>query len=406
MCYTKLEEYLRTHPILNCTSLLPESKGSTKTTSTEELKQIISDCFAKIQNEDPCDHFHQIYKPVASFAFRNPDQKALLLGDEGKDRNCAICEKSEPEVSFSSEAHLLPQLTGRRELISLEECDECNARMGREYEPHLASLLMDNRAINCMKSSSTGTVKLQPKGSKCYIGGQACGENLEIVLVEGDDGIRLEEWGANTIKLVYTRPGYYPQKASKSIAKSVYLSIPKKDRNSYKQLREWIDNKSIIAETTIVHMFIMGPALSITAFAVWSVRDEESEYSPLVAMLALGNVIILWSYPNFDANKYKTLYPHVPKPMYQGLELKAQQITSFDMTRMSEVENSIYFHYDTAVLSHELFSANSKISVESDSEKYKFSADCTLTPKSDRVTRIDLSNGDCQASIYFPTSDK
>ncbi len=399
---SNLCEYLKSHPVLNCVSLLAESEEpNLKDDKCEELKSILENCFARVELGDSETRFHDVYKPLRSFVFQGANQDTVIFGDSSDSKKCAFCGDTEPNASFDTIAHLLPQLTGRRELTTVEECDVCNSRMGRQYEPHLASLLIDNRAINCMKSSSRGTVKLQPRGSKCSIGGQACGEPLEIVLSDDDDGIRLDKWEENSIRLVYTRPGYCPQKASKSIAKSVYLTIPKEQRSEYEPLRTWIDNPLANAESTFVHVFVTGPALSITVFGVWNVRDSETDYAPLVAMFGHGNVIILWSYPNFNTNNYKVIYPHVPRPMYEGLELIAKSVTSIDSSRLAEVENSIEFHYSCGVLTQELLSANSTISVESDSEKYIFSADCTLTPESDHVTRIDLSNGDIVGHLTF-----
>lgn len=49
------------------------------------------------------------------------------------DRKCLFCLKTEPEVTFKKEAHIVPQSIGG-EVLSMHECDICNSHFGRTLE--------------------------------------------------------------------------------------------------------------------------------------------------------------------------------------------------------------------------------------------------------------------------------
>lgn len=60
-------------------------------------------------------------------------------------RRCALC--TEPSPTFKTDAHLLAESFGNRSLFSLDECDECNLRNGRELEDHLAKMFLGDRVL-------------------------------------------------------------------------------------------------------------------------------------------------------------------------------------------------------------------------------------------------------------------
>ena len=76
----------------------------------------------------------------------NPDnqEKTKTLGQFAP-RKCRFCGKSSPEVTFTSEAHVIACAFGNRLLLHHEECDFCN-NIGSKFETALSTMLTVSRA--------------------------------------------------------------------------------------------------------------------------------------------------------------------------------------------------------------------------------------------------------------------
>ncbi len=62
-----------------------------------------------------------------------PGMKRTEIGDK-ENQVCRFCKKSEPEVSFRSDAHVIPESLGNKTLFTNSECDNCNQFFGRGIE--------------------------------------------------------------------------------------------------------------------------------------------------------------------------------------------------------------------------------------------------------------------------------
>jgi len=77
------------------------------------------------------DFYHQHYHAIRPSL--RPGTNKTKLGDEGN-RICRFCRKREPEVSFRSDAHAIPESLGNKILFTNYECDSCNQFFGRGIE--------------------------------------------------------------------------------------------------------------------------------------------------------------------------------------------------------------------------------------------------------------------------------
>ncbi len=68
----------------------------------------------------------------------NTDDR-IELGDK-INRKCRFCGKQKPEVKFKQKAHAIPELIGNKTLISMYECDNCNAHFCK-IETHFANYM-------------------------------------------------------------------------------------------------------------------------------------------------------------------------------------------------------------------------------------------------------------------------
>ena len=62
-------------------------------------------------------------------------------------KKCRFCKKTKPEASFKRKAHTFPNFMGNKELLSLDECDECNSFFGNTIERDAAEFFLPHRAL-------------------------------------------------------------------------------------------------------------------------------------------------------------------------------------------------------------------------------------------------------------------
>ncbi len=85
-------------------------------------------------NKERYDNFFSNYEPVNGIVC---NQQTKTFYENGENYLCRFCGKRKPEVKFSNDAHIIPQLLGNQYLLSKFECDSCNALFGK-YEEALS----------------------------------------------------------------------------------------------------------------------------------------------------------------------------------------------------------------------------------------------------------------------------
>ncbi len=79
------------------------------------------------------DFYTRNYDLVSSYQLGKGKKKHI--GKKGD--NCRFCGKNEPEVSFKTIAHAVPEFLGNKQLILKNECDDCNEFFSNVLENHL-----------------------------------------------------------------------------------------------------------------------------------------------------------------------------------------------------------------------------------------------------------------------------
>ena len=83
------------------------------------------------------EYFSKHYEEIARYPFVSDSKVILHDHKKGDPRYCRFCHRNEDEVEFKSVAHAVPESLGNHTIISLNECDECNACFGSTYEDQL-----------------------------------------------------------------------------------------------------------------------------------------------------------------------------------------------------------------------------------------------------------------------------
>lgn len=200
----------------------------------------------------------------------------MMLGPDSRARQCVFCFKSEPDVKFKKEAHVIPAAFGNRTLFSREECDTCNERAGALFEGDLANSLALARAVTGTRSRKGSVkIKLRPHlDPASYIEGKpgtkgAPGETY-IVTTDDDDSVQTtlnEEKGELEIRAKV--PHYTPANIAKAMARMLYFVASIEDRANLQHVLQWIRGEVSWEPLAYFNLFFAGPQDPEFRLQVW-----------------------------------------------------------------------------------------------------------------------------------------
>lgn len=135
-------------------------------------------------------------------------------------RICRFCGRSEAVAPFEQTTHLIPELLGRNDCITQDECDECN-QMFSAFESHLSTFVrphltllgvIGKRKVPNFQSRTINGDEASRTVLRCDTKGQ---RDFRIGLL--DDYTLDEETKTGT--LVFRQPPYVPLKIYKALLK-------------------------------------------------------------------------------------------------------------------------------------------------------------------------------------------
>jgi hypothetical protein len=169
-----------------------------------------------------------------------PNEKITGLTDK-KLRVCRFCGLRYPKVTFTKDAHIIPELLGNRFLVSGFECDECNYKFGK-YENDLAHHLSITRTMQSVKGknkvpkfkSADNTLKIE------NIQKQDEGNIVEIRRFDRFNQTFEFDKENNQTLVRYKKPPFTPLKVYKSLLKIALSCIAENYVDDYKFAFEYL----------------------------------------------------------------------------------------------------------------------------------------------------------------------
>src|SRR5688500_4148605 len=93
------------------------------------------------------EYFETRYEILRRLPF-TANERILLRDHTGDEpRLCRFCRRGQPEVTFTKDAHAVPDFLGNLSIFSMNECDGCNAKLGQECEDQLSKATMLARVL-------------------------------------------------------------------------------------------------------------------------------------------------------------------------------------------------------------------------------------------------------------------
>jgi len=242
--------------------------------------------------------FHLQYRRIAFHVFPLGMYKTYI--DVDAPNICALCGRSAPDTSFRTDAHVVPELLGNRNLLTKEECDECNSRFGRTAETELGHWLAVDRSVARVPTKNKSAAKYKRRLDLDPASSMVCDETkLNIRISPNDDTLLTTLVDQSTLNLAFRGLSFRGVSAVRSVAKSVFLCIPRELRIKFEYLRQWLMDELEAPSVEITHVFMPGTFFKTPGISVW-IRDQqdELEIAEIVGMLWFGNTVLFWGSPS------------------------------------------------------------------------------------------------------------
>lgn len=230
------------------------------------------------------------------------DHYLYPLASDGKKR-CAFCLKEEPEVTFSTRPHVIPELLGNRFLLHYDECDDCNSWFGKNFEAKLGSFTQPFRMLNRIKNKKNKFVTYQaPINPKCQF--KFVKEENVFSIISRDEITFNEE--KNEFTYEFKIKDYIPLDIYKSFMKIFYGLLPREIRHEFGNLRKWITDKhnNQLPIKPLIGLMTFLPDMRKKPLAVLilcdytslkadecSVKNQKVANFKYISLIAFGNLV-------------------------------------------------------------------------------------------------------------------
>lgn len=199
-------------------------------------------------------YFHH-YDIVCQYVLK-PGEKYEL--GERANQKCRFCGQSEPDVTFKTLAHALPEALGNKSLSSNYECDDCNHAFGIGIETHLGKWSKPMRTMARIRGKN-GYATMEKQGGGWKIrSSEAAG--FYISAYEDDLIFDFDEV-AQRLKLTIPVEPYIPFAVLKAFWKIAITLMPEDELENFVDVRRWIMEKvhKTIGKIAIFECFQPGP---------------------------------------------------------------------------------------------------------------------------------------------------
>jgi hypothetical protein len=217
-------------------------------------------------------------------------------------RRCRFCGRSEPDATFRNGAHAVPEFLGNRTIFSLNECDECNAFLAREYEDHLAKWSLFQRSLAQVPGKKGKPTYKGNKGGLRVSSGQA---GVEVFV--GDLSLSLEFMEREapfefSLPSGSNSPPFIPMRAAMALTKIACSVCSFEELSNCQGAIDWLMQRTVCSWSYLPILF---------AFTPGPINDQVSEVRVLRRKSDLA-APYLWFIVQFRNFRLQTFVPFSP----------------------------------------------------------------------------------------------
>ena len=189
-------------------------------------------------------NFFKNYEELSSTElFRNKFQNGI-------DKDCKFCMKTNKEVSFNNKPHVLPELLGNNNYISNDECDSCNLKFGG-FETDLSNFISPYLTLISQKTKSK-IPEFQGRKKRTELSTTIKIENGNPQINFGDNINDFEyDYTKKVFSAIFKKKKFIPVNVFKSLVKIAMSLCPRDEMVFYRRTIDWLcsslgDNKFVL----------------------------------------------------------------------------------------------------------------------------------------------------------------
>lgn len=296
------------------------------------------------QNRVALDFYEKNYRIVGQWML-DPD-KEQFLGDSNS-KKCRFCDRGEPEATFETLAHAIPESIGNKSLFSYYECDDCNARFGRGIEREFGNWSNPIRAMTRIKGKK-GVPVVEKQGKLGWRVETDEQGDLRMEMKEAAPIFSVDE-EKKQITFNLTRGDYTPAAVLKTFVKIAFTLLPQMHLFYFSNLREWMnepDHSKGEVKIPVMYTFQPGPLPNDKLMVMILIRKQDYFPVPYVFLvIAYGNEMFQIQIPSSrepSTAKYEVpFFPNAMTPEFVTAYGKAKR-TLLDLSGTGKVKAETY----------------------------------------------------------------
>lgn len=238
------------------------------------------------------------------------DSSSFMKGQvQAKAAICRYCKKDASQTTFTEITHLLPELLGRNNIYTYDECDACN-HLFSKYESHLAIFIRPfmtllgvttKHNVPAFQSRSVDRDPLtvtslthQPDGTRALMIGPA--DDLYI------------DANNNVMGILFRHPPFIPLHIYKSLVKIGMSLLPSEFDVHNQQTFDWLVNDNVDLGfisfgfmTTLTQGYVQFPSAEL--YRAIHLRNKTEEFPEYTLILRFANQVFQVFLPFTDELK-------------------------------------------------------------------------------------------------------
>lgn len=281
--------------------------------------------------------------------------KRIELGDK-TNRQCRFCGKQKPEVKFKQTKHAIPELIGNKTLISMYECDTCNAHFSKMETDLAAYMALFHSLAQVWGKRGVPTYKPSSQERSHIAMGNT---GLQIEYYEGEHELFELDQDSNIIRFKGKR-SYTPVMVHKCLTKMALSIMPETEMPYFQKTIDWLNEdidkpKYKMNELPVFFSIYPGPRpLQFPTVALFMRKENASEKVPYcLFLLAYSNFVFQTFIPLCEkdlADKSKDFTMiYMPNPLDLDENARPQRyrldFASTEKTRNEPVSFALGYEY-------------------------------------------------------------
>lgn len=299
------------------------------------------------------DHYEQIF--IGNF----DTGKKQVIGPKPP-ANCRFCNREASKVTFKKLAHSIPELLGNRQLVSTDECDDCNQYFANHVENDLGKFTKPYRLMGQVRGKKSVPSYKTFKGLS-RIDFKA-GTGFEISERE-DDVIHEFDEEKKQVIFHFMREAYCPAAAYKALVKAAISVMPEAELDNFQHAKKWLlcsdHTKPLMQPLKLLMYFVPGskPHKGTSALLLRKKPDSDREDLPYcLFVVAFGNlqyqVVVPALQDNRGTDNVNFTIPRFPSAFGKEWPYGAPKAATIDMTsgeNSAPEPCSVAMHYDEVI---------------------------------------------------------